>query len=190
MVSLSENEFCIKCGVLNHRMTQSDCVHVFKKPKEFFIPSINLYGKENIDWVLYTVDNTELTVYIDSPDFTGPRQKVGTGGIVLRNLRLVFDNCLLNDMKIFTIIKEKLQITDDKKIKEIIRLLSFLEELYRNNGMYTLSELEIGKEKYPALKLEDSPFMKFVDLTGTIKFIEILKNVYAHGQWGARNLES
>lgn len=188
MVSLAENEFCINCGAsVNRTTSQSDCNHAFKKPIEFFIPSIEIYGKENIEWVLYTVDDPFQTVYIDSPDFIGPRQKVGTGGIALRNLRLVFENYLLNDIKLFSVIKEKLQL-NDKQVKEVIRVLSFLEELYRNAGIFALSDFEFKKDRYPSLKLKDSPFFEFADLTGSIKFSEILNLIYVHGQWGSMNL--
>ena len=167
--------------------TQSECNHEFKKPLEFFIPSIDLYGKEKIDWVLYTVDNAENTVYIDSADFTGPRQKVGTGGIVLRNLRLVYRKYLLNDPKVFGELQEALKI-DFNQAKEVLKLLSYLEELYRNVDYYSLVDLNFtDKNLYPMLKISDSPFLKFVDLSGNVKLAEVIKNIQVHGQWGARN---
>lgn len=170
--------------------SQSECNHEFKKPLEFFIPSIELYGKEKIDWVLYTVDDKDNTVYIDSADFTGPRQKVGTGGIVLRNLRLVYRKYLLNDPKVFAELQDALKI-DFNQAKEVLKLISYLEELYRNVEYYFLVDLNFdNKDLYPTLKIVDSPFMKFVDLSGSIKLENVLKDLQVHGQWGARNLEA
>lgn len=191
MVFLADNEFCINCGVSKNRIqAQSDCNHVFKKCIEFFIPSIELYGKEKIDWVLYTVNDEKQSVYIDSADFTGPRQKVGTGGIALRNLRLVYKNYLLNDLKIFTVLKEQLKI-DDKQAKEVLRLLSYLEELYRNVDIYVLNDFNFKENApYPSLKIEDSPLMQFLDISGTVKYAEMFKDIQVHGQWGAKNLEA
>ena len=188
---MSENEFCINCGVISYRKeTQKGCNHAFKKPLEFFIPCVELYGKENIEWVLYTVDDKVQTVYIDSADFTGPRQNVGMGGIALRNFRLVFQNCFLNDPKIFSVIKEQLNLEDDSKTKEILRVLSYLEELYRNFGLHYLADFSFNNPLYPSLSIEQSPFMKFIDLTGAVKFKEIFKHVAVHGQWGAQKLVS
>lgn len=186
---MSDNEFCINCGVINYReTTQKGCNHVFKKPLEFFIPSIELYGKETIEWVLYTVDDKVHTVYIDSADFTGPRQNIGIGGIALRNFRLVFQKTFLNDPKIFDLIKTAFNIDDDTKTKEVLRLLSYLEELYRNNGIWSLSDFNFNNPFYPGLVLENSPFMEFLDITGTIKLADIFKNLAVHGQWGAKKL--
>lgn len=169
---------------------QSECNHEFKKPLEFFIPSIELYGKEKIDWVLYTVDDKENTVYIDSADFTGPRQRVGTGGIVLRNLRLVYRKHLLNDPKIFLELNETLK-ADSNQAKEILKLLSYLEELYRNVDYFTLADLNFDNENlYPTLNMTKSPFMKFVDLSGNIKLTEVLSDIQVHGQWGAKNIKA
>ncbi len=189
MIFLSDNEFCINCGVINYReVTQKGCNHLFKKPLEFFIPSIELYGKDNIEWVLYTVDDKVHTVYIDSADFTGPRQNIGIGGIALRNFRLVFQKVFLNDPKIFDLIKTALKIDDDIKTKEILRLLSYLEELYRNIRVWALSDFIFTNPFYPSLNLENSPFMQFLDITGTIKLAEIFKNLAIHGKWGAKML--
>ena len=186
---MSDNEFCINCGVVNYReSTQKGCNHIFKKPLEFFIPSIELYGKENIEWVLYTVDDKASTVYIDSADFTGPRQNVGIGGIALRNFRLVFENYLLDDPNIVSAINKYTGITDDNKIKEIIHSLTFIEELYRNIIVWSLNDFSFSELKYPKLMLENSPFMEFIDLSGTIKYTEIFKRLAIHGQWGAKKL--
>jgi hypothetical protein len=166
--------------------TQENCNHIFKKPLEFFIPSIDLYGSENIDWILYTVADKQETVFIDSPDFTGPRQKVGTGGIVLRNLKLLFKKHFLNDPKIFSVIKN--EVSDDKLSKEVLKILSYIEELLRSRSSGNpLIEFDYSKPLYPTLKLEDSPFMQFIDISGTIKFAEILKNIVIHGQYDAKN---
>ena len=189
MVFLADNKFCINCGVIQYReATQKGCNHVFKKPLEFFIPCVELYGMENIEWVLYTVDDKVQNVYIDSADFTGPRQNVGMGGIVIRNLRLVFEKTLLNDPKIFDLIKKHLKIKDNDKPKEILRLLSYLEELYRDVRVWSLADFSFANSVYPSLSLENSPFMKFIDSFGSIKYSEIFKHLAVHGQWGARKL--
>ena len=191
MVYLSDSEFCINCGVINYReATQKGCNHIFKKPLEFFIPCVELYGKENIEWVLYTVDDKVQTVYIDSVDFTGPRHNVGLGGIGLRNFRLVFQKCFLNDPIIFDLIKEHLKITDDTKVKETLRLLSYLEELFRNTRVWALNDFIYTNPFYPSLTLENSPYMQFLDLSGSIKYAEIFKNIAVHGKWGAKKLVS
>ena len=177
---------CIFCGqpALQNKPTDT-CAHDYKPPLQLLVPCPRLYM--DADWILYTVNNEAKSVFIEKKDFKSPFVLVGSGGIVLREIILIFRSWQLQNIDAITkylINQYKLNIDD---ASEFIKILHHINDLMAfQSTAWSFDDL-VFKDNCPTLPLNRLPLLQIVDNLGNIPISKLLTEVVLHGQWDSRH---
>jgi hypothetical protein len=185
-MSSTKIRFCIYCGKPSPQDKPTDeCAHSYKSAKQMLSLCKLLY--EDASWVLYTVENEILSVYMVSSDFMGEYAPVGSGGIVLRNPQIIFKSWQLqNAPAILQFLGSEFNLNPETSL-EIISLLWHLNDLLVGQSSAWPIEDLFFIENCPTISLNQVVICPLLDKFGELQMSSILKYCILHGQWDAKN---
>jgi hypothetical protein len=180
----------MNCGhPSTHDSPKDHCEHIYKPPLEFLKPCERLYGVD-VDWVIWTVDNDEQTVFVDSPEFNSVLQFVGKGGIVLRDPQIILKSWPLSDtVNLMKYLNQQYDMSDDEATQIIIILQTIDDLIIAAGDAWPYSELVFRKEDdCPGLRLVSgtTAYLEIVDKLGKFSVSKIMNDIVLHGNWGAK----
>lgn len=187
--SPEEQRYCIKCGQVTILDSPTDvCNHTYSNYVELLRPCEALYGAE-VNWFLYTIDDDQRTVFVDALDFSGPLQRVGTGGIVLREPQMIVRKWPLNDPEnVALFLKTEYKLSEEEATQTIDILIAVNKILSASSSsnLIPYDQLEFSENGCPTHHLRHSAFLEVVDQLGSVPVSKVINEIVLHGQWDAR----
>ena len=172
---------CIFCGQPSLQRKSTDtCAHDYKPPLQLLVPCPRLYM--DADWILYTVDNEAKSVFIEKKDFKSPFILVGSGGIVLREIQLIYRSWQLQNIDAITqYLTNQYELTIEDT-NEFIKILQNINTLMTaQSSAWSYDDL-VFKDNCPTLPINRLKLMQIIDGLGNIPISKLLSEVVLHGQ--------